>query len=122
MGLINIVMLFPLFPIFHATGLETFEWPNGRAILFLSVNAFVGTFISDYCWARSVVLVGPLVTTLGISLTIPLSIVASSLLDNMRFSWLYFCGSVLIFLSFIVISFINYKEEKKKKMEEEQAH
>ena len=46
--------------------------------MFLSVNAFIGTFISDYCWARSVVLNGPLITTLALSLTIPLSMIVSS--------------------------------------------
>jgi solute carrier family 35 protein F5 len=42
-GLINVVILLPLFPIFHFTGIETFELPNSRTLLFLSLNAFVGT-------------------------------------------------------------------------------
>ena len=72
-GLINDVLLLPLFPLFNYTGLEVFEWPNGKTLLFLTINAFFGTFVSDYCWARSVVLLGPLITTLGITLTFPIS-------------------------------------------------
>jgi solute carrier family 35 protein F5 len=82
-GLINIFVLLPLFPIFNATGIEVFSWPNKQTLLFLTLNAFIGTFISDYFWARSVVLLGPLITTLGISLTIPLSLVSSSFFDNL---------------------------------------
>jgi solute carrier family 35 protein F5 len=47
-GLINIVVLLPLFPIFHYSGIETFEWPNKITFMFLSIHAIVGTFISDF--------------------------------------------------------------------------
>lgn len=59
-GLFNDIAILPLFFIFNWTGLEVFEWPNRQTFLLLTANALVGTVISDYCWARSVVLVGPL--------------------------------------------------------------
>lgn len=107
-GLINIVVLFPLFPIFNYTGIEVFSWPNKETFIFLTINAFIGTFISDYCWARSVILLGPLITTLGISLTVPLSLLSSSFIDHTSFTWLYILGSLLILISFVVISYLNY--------------
>jgi solute carrier family 35 protein F5 len=76
-GLTNIIFLLPLFPILHFTKAETFEWPNGKTVGFLTLNALIGTCVSDFCWAKSVILLGPLITQLGISLTIPLSMLAS---------------------------------------------
>jgi solute carrier family 35 protein F5 len=74
-GLFNTVGLLPLFPIFNYTGYEIFEWPSMYVVKGLTINAILGTVISDYCWAKSVVLLGPLLTTLGITLTIPISMV-----------------------------------------------
>ena len=73
-GLINDFLLLPLFPLFNWIGLEIFEWPSGHTLVLLTVNAIIGTVLSDYCWARSVVLLGPLITSLGITLTFPLSL------------------------------------------------
>ena len=70
-GLCNDVILAVLLVIFNYTGFETFEWPPNDTLLLLSINAFFGTFISDYCWARSVLLLGPFVTTMGITITFP---------------------------------------------------
>ena len=106
------MILLPLFFIFNATGFETFEWPPGHTLLLLSVNAFFGTFISDYCWARSVLLLGPFVTTLGITTTFPLSAIFDSLVNGTQFSWLYFFGSILIFTAFGVIMAKEYMRKR----------
>ena len=61
-GLSNMLIILPFFFLANWTGFETFEWPDHRTLLMLSVNALLGSVTSDYCWARSVVLLGPLVT------------------------------------------------------------
>lgn len=114
-GLINIFVLLPLFPILHFTGVETFELPNARTIMFLSINALLGTCASDFCWAKSVVILGPLFTQLGISLTIPLGILATSFIDKVSFTWLYYLGTLLVFISFIGVTYLQYKERKESK-------
>lgn len=81
-GLFNSFLLLPLFPILNYTNIELFEFPNKKALLALSLNAIFGTVISDYCWARSVILNGPLITTLGITLTIPISMIIDSYFAN----------------------------------------
>jgi solute carrier family 35 protein F5 len=78
-GLFNTVLLLPFFPILNYTGIETFEWPNKEALLGLTINAIMGTVISDYCWANSVVLLGPLITTLGMTFTTPLSMIVDGI-------------------------------------------
>ena len=77
-GLFNDILVLPLFPIFHEIGLETFGWPSKHKLVLLTINAFLGTFISDYCWGKSVVLLGPFVTTLGMTVTFPLSVLADN--------------------------------------------
>ena len=86
-GLFNSLCLLPLFPIFNFTGIETFEWPSMKVIQGLTLNAILGTVISDYCWAKSVVLLGPLLTTLGITLTIPISMIFDAYYEKKQFVW-----------------------------------
>ena len=112
-GLMNDILLLPLFPIFNYTGLEHFKWPSSTTLLYLTVNAFFGTFVSDYCWARSVVLLGPLITTLGITLTFPISGIYDIYYKNDSFTALYFLGSFLIFLAFGVIVLKDYSDGQK---------
>ena len=112
-GLMNDVFLLPLFPIFNYTGLEHFKWPSSTTLLYLTVNAFFGTFVSDYCWARSVVLLGPLITTLGITLTFPISGIYDIYYKGDSFTALYFLGSFLIFLAFGVIVLKDYFDGQK---------
>ena len=118
-GLCNDVLLLVLFFIFNATGFETFEWPPQETLLLLSINAFFGTFISDYCWARSVLLLGPFITTLGITLTFPISAIYDSVVNDAKFSFLYFLGSLLIFTAFGVIITCEFLEQRKAKKEEQ---
>ena len=121
-GISNDILLLGLFFIFDATGFETFEWPPRETLILLSVNAFFGTFVSDYCWARSVLLLGPFVTTLGITLTFPISAIFDSLVNDAKFSYLYLLGSILIFTAFGVIitkDFMRRRAEERKKKEEE---
>ena len=114
-GLINDVVVLPLFPILNATGVEVFEWPNRQTFLLLTANALVGTVISDYCWARSVVLVGPLITSLGITLTFPISLVLDVFVNDLSFNWAYYLGSFMIFGAFGCIVYLDWRESKVKK-------
>jgi solute carrier family 35 protein F5 len=119
-GLINDVIILPFFFIFNWTGIEPFEWPNRETFVLLTVNALFGTVVSDYCWARSVVLLGPLVTVLGITLTFPISLTIDLLSNDQTFTWQYFVGSALIFTAFGGIVLIDYLDEKKKLKQKEQ--
>ena len=100
-GMFNAVILLPLFFILDKTGIEPFEWPSKHALGILSINAVLGTVISDFCWAKSVVLLGPLMTTLGIALTIPLSMIADTLKGDKHITWPFFIGTALIVGSFL---------------------
>ncbi|KAL5985670.1 hypothetical protein ACLOJK_027656 [Asimina triloba] len=59
-------------------------------------NGFFGSVLSDYIWALCVVWTTPLVATLGMSLTIPLSMVADMMIHGRHYSAVYMLGSAQI--------------------------
>lgn len=66
----------------------------------------ISSFVSDYCWAYAMLLTTPLVVTVGLSLTIPLSLVGQMVLSRQYSSALYWVGACVVICSFI---FINHE-------------
>lgn len=108
-GIINMVFLWPGFIVLHLIGHETFELPpTSRVTMILVLNALV-SLVADFCWAYATLLTSPLVVTVGLGLTIPLSLVGQMVVNSQSSSALYWVGALVVFLSFI---FINYQESK----------
>ena len=82
-GVINVFMFFAGIIILNYAGIEVFWLPTGIEAGFLVINAIFGTFISDFLWALSVMYLNPTLCTVGLSLTIPFSIIADIILYNM---------------------------------------
>jgi len=49
-GLFNLLLLWPLFFLFHYSKLESFEWPTRHQWTFLLLNGLVGTVLSEVLW------------------------------------------------------------------------
>lgn len=109
-GLFNMVILWVPLLVLHLTKVETFEWPHGSyTFKVLLVNAVI-TFISDYLWAKLMILTSPLTTTVGLSFTIPLLLLGDFILKRqLDFNLIYIIGAALIGGSFIII---NHDEER----------
>ena len=78
-GVFNVILVAPFFYIFDQMKIETFEMPNKEVLIGLTLNAIASSVIADYCWAKSTVLNGPLVTSLGLALTIPISMIIDAI-------------------------------------------
>lgn len=64
----------------------------------------ITSLVSDICWAYAMLLTTPLVVTVGLSLTIPLSLVGQIILQAQYASALYWAGAAIVFLSFLVVN------------------
>lgn len=69
----------------------------------------LASFISDISWAFAMLLTTPLVVTVGLSLTIPLSLVGEIIQYGQYSSILYWIGALVVFVSF---GFINHEAKE----------
>ncbi|KAL8152641.1 hypothetical protein V2J09_010401 [Rumex salicifolius] len=78
-----------------AMGMEPkFTIPHSAKMTEIIVaNCFVGSFLPDYFLALGIVWTSPLVSSLGVSLTIPLAMLEDILIHKHRYSSIYIFGS-----------------------------
>jgi len=75
----------------------------------------VSSFISDISWALALLMTTPLVVTVGLSLTIPLSLIGEILQYQQYSSFTYWVGAAVVFVSFIVVSRESHDGEEPNK-------
>ena len=109
-GLFNLIVLLPGFPILHFLGIETFEIPPTKRIMAIVLINSATSLVADFCWAYSMLLTSPLVTTVGLSLSIPLSLFGEIIINHQTSGVVYWLGACIVLLSFV---FINYESTGK---------
>lgn len=107
-GLFNIVVLWPLLILLHYWGVETFELPGSFKIwALLLINGSI-SLAGDLLWVLAMLMTSPLVVTVGLGATIPLSMLGELLFSKSTASLMYCVGAACVCWSFIVI---NREEE-----------
>lgn len=107
-GLFGVIIPLPGFPLLHLIGIERFQLPPSRRIVaIILVNAAI-SLISDIAWAYATLLTSPLLVTVGLSLTIPLSLVGEVVINSQTSSVTYWIGAVVVLMSFL---FVNYESK-----------
>lgn len=120
-GLLNVITLLPGFFVLHYARVERFEIPpTTRVVTIILVNSAT-SLISDFCWAYAMLLTSPLVTTVGLSLTIPLSLIGQMILNTQNSSATYWIGAGVVLLSFVFINHESKDEEEQTNRKIEQV-
>jgi solute carrier family 35, member F5 len=114
-GIFNFILLSPLFPILHYSGLERFQLPPTSRIWTILLFNSVASLSSDICWAYAMVLTSPLLVTVGLSLTIPLSLVGEMVLQGHYEGWVYWLGAAIVVGSFL---FVDGEEKREEQLQE----
>jgi len=109
-GLINTVLLLPMFPILSVSNIEPFQLPPSRRVWTILLVNSVSSLLSDICWAYAMVLTSPLVVTVGLSLTIPLSLVGELIVQGRSESIIYWIGAIIVVCSFVFVDREEVKE------------
>ncbi|RIA99704.1 hypothetical protein C1645_811053 [Glomus cerebriforme] len=105
-GIINVILLWPIFLILHFIGLEQLQLPPNTTIwTMIAINALIGTFLSDYLWLLAVLLTSPLTVTLGLSLTIPIALIGDVFFKGLLMSKGYWLGAIMIVGGFLGVNF-----------------
>lgn len=64
-------------------------------------------------WAYAMLLTSPLVVTVGLSLTIPLSLIGEMIQYSQYSSWIYWVGAGIVLVSFLFINHESAEGEEK---------
>jgi solute carrier family 35 protein F5 len=125
-GLFNVLFLWPGFILLHYTGVETFEMPPTGKIWTIVLVCYpflfeyssnisklnsASSFVADYCWAYAMLLTTPLVVTVGLSMTIPVSLIGQMILSSQYSSIWYWIGGCVVVLSFLFVNHESKDEE-----------
>ena len=102
-GTWNFILLLPLFPILHYTNIEPFVMPPTNRVWMILVLNSIAALASDICWAYAMVLTSPLVVTVGLSLTIPLSLVGEMIIQGRYENFWYWIGAAVVVGSFVFV-------------------
>ena len=115
-GLIGVVSVF-LAPIIisiaHFSGVENFQFPETSAIWLMSLNAVLGTVLSNYLYSVAVTILGALTVSVGVATTVPVSLILDVIeKQKTEFNSLYVFGLLLIIVAVTVVAYDQTKAEK----------
>lgn len=110
-GLCTLLFMWPTLIILHYMGWERFTIPRDPKVIAIILINMMITFVSDFCWAKAMLLTSPLTVTVGLSITIPVAMFGDMLFKKKSMPVEYLLGGLLILISFFIISKNTEQEE-----------
>ena len=77
---------------------------TGKVFGFILLSGVFNTVLSDYLWARAVVLTSPAIATIGLSITVPLAMISDQLLGEKTANLLEIAGAIMVLIGFILVN------------------
>lgn len=106
-GTYSMVFLWPAFILLHYTGAEIFVWPYDLAswasILF---NVIFGSLVPAYLWTAAFELTTPMIVALGISCTVPLTLIFEVVYSH-EVQWYSLVAGGLVVAGYLLINSRN---------------
>ncbi|KAJ3184864.1 hypothetical protein HDU85_001544 [Gaertneriomyces sp. JEL0708] len=99
-GVINAVCLWPGLLFLDWMKWETFEAPPDERVWLIVISNAVITLVSDFAWAHAMLYTTPLLVTVGLSLTIPLSLLGQVIFFDKDLTFTYAIGAAMVFIAF----------------------
>jgi solute carrier family 35 protein F5 len=106
------------------TGSTTHTTLSRSVLLYLVLKGLLDNVLSDYLWARAVILTSATVASVGVGLTIPMAFLADWIMGNNNYvtSGGDVVGAVLVLVGFVFVNIDGEKMESRRLEEEERAH
>ncbi|CAG0918362.1 unnamed protein product [Notodromas monacha] len=110
-GLINAILLWPGLAALHYLEIEKLEMPSKDQWVILLTNGLIGTVLAELLWlcTRGCFLTSSLTATLGMSLTLPLTVLADKLYRNVDYPTMFFFGAGPTMGSFLALALVQQR-------------
>ena len=95
-GLLSFVVVLPLVFALHVTGVQPFEFPAQSVWFFLTLRAVIGNVVNDFFFGKTLEHLGSFLTTIGLSLNIPLGKLVDSWYGEDVWSHSQIIGTLLV--------------------------
>mmetsp|Transcript_11166 Transcript_11166/g.41737 ORF Transcript_11166/g.41737 Transcript_11166/m.41737 type:complete len:505 (-) Transcript_11166:1861-3375(-) len=111
-GVINGCTAWIVLLVAHYTHVERFRMiPSWNVFFSLFLNALIGTVLSDFLWAWSVLLTSGVVSTLSLCLTIPLAALTDVILGKKEMQPSFLIGALIVIIAFLICNLSYYFPE-----------
>eukprot|EP00746_Dinoflagellata_sp_MGD_P050517 gnl/MRDRNA2_/MRDRNA2_226506_c0_seq1.p1 gnl/MRDRNA2_/MRDRNA2_226506_c0~~gnl/MRDRNA2_/MRDRNA2_226506_c0_seq1.p1 ORF type:complete len:181 (+),score=14.05 gnl/MRDRNA2_/MRDRNA2_226506_c0_seq1:3-545(+) len=116
LGLMTISIIGPVILTLHLTGLHTMPTLTFAIVGWLAAKGLLDNVLSNYLWATAVLWTTPTVATVGLTLTIPLAVVADLVTGQLPATgagkfWSCLSGSLVI-LGFLLINLSSLRHTR----------
>ena len=103
-GLVNVCAISPILLLLWGGGALDLGGLGWTVFGMLVLNGMFNDVLSDYLWARSVVLTSPTVATVGLGLTIPFAFMSDLVVNSITPSLLEVFGALMVIAGFLLVN------------------